>query len=69
MKEQELTHKPHVGSKPVEAEPNHVREKTHAPPNPPKRVQDEKTKLPEGTTREKTAEGMSDATEQVKKRI
>lgn len=60
---------PNVGPEPVEAKPNHDREKTYKPSNPPSKMQEEKTKLPEGTTREKTSKGMDEATDEVTKRL
>lgn len=69
MDEKKLNHKPHVGGDPVKAEPNHDREKTYQPSNPPKKMQEEKTKLPEGETREKASEDMGEATDRVRKRL
>lgn len=69
MDEQKLTHKPHVGPKPVEAKPNRGWEKTYEATNPPKEAAEEDRKSPDGKAREKTSDEMSDATNEVIKRL
>lgn len=69
MEEQKLTHKPHVGAKPVKAEPTRDRERALEPSNPPRKVEQEIAKAPEGETRENTAEGMGDATKRVRDKL
>ena len=64
-----MANNPNVGPKPVEAEPNHVREKTYAGPTPPAKVTREQQKLPERTAEEKVREDMPEAVEEVKKRL
>ncbi len=60
---------PNVGPGPVEAKPNHVREKTYRPANPPAAVEEELKKLPESTAEEKVRTDMPEAVDEVKKRL
>ena len=60
---------PNVGPEPVDATPNHVREKTYEPPDAPAKVTAERQKLPEKTAETKVREEMPAAIEQVKKRL
>ncbi len=60
---------PNVGPGPVEAEPNHAREKTFTPANPPKEVTEEQQALPEGTAEDKVRTDMPHAVEAVKKKL
>ena len=60
---------PNVGPDPVEAEPNHAREKTYTPANPPKKVTEEQQALPEGTAEDKVSADMPKAVDAVKKRL
>ena len=53
MADDKLAQKRNVGPEPVKAEPNHDREKTYVPPNPPQKVTAETEKLPEKTAQEK----------------
>ena len=68
MADDKLAQKRNVGPTPVEAEPNHVREKTYEASKTPEPVQKEKQKLPENTARDKVRDEMSEATNEVKKR-
>ena len=69
MADDKLAQKRNTGGAPVEAEANHVREKTYDAPKTPEPVREEKQKLPEGTTQDKVREDMGDAADAVKKRI
>ena len=60
---------PNVGPEPVEAEPNHVREKTYTPPNTPNKVREEQQALPEATAEDKVRTDMPKAVDQVKKNL
>ncbi len=60
---------PNVGPEPVEAQPNHVREKTYKAPNPPKDVTTENQKLPENTAEDKVREDMPKAVDEIRKRL
>lgn len=60
---------PNVGAEPVEAVPNHVREKTYQVPNAPKETIDETQKLPEKTAEAKVREDMPKAVDEVRKRL
>ena len=53
MADDKLAQKRNVGPEPVKAVPNHDREKTYAPANPPSEVTTETEKLPEKTAQEK----------------
>lgn len=50
----------------MEAEPNHVREKTYDAPETPEKVREEGQALPENETQAKVREGMGEATDKVK---
>ena len=69
MADDKLAQKRNTSGAPVEAEANHVREKTWDAPRTPEPAREEKEKLPENTAREKVREGMGEATDEVKKRI
>ena len=69
MADDKLAQKRNTDGTPVEAEANHVREKTYDAPKTPEPVRDEKQKLPENTTQDKVREDMGDAADAVKKRI
>ncbi len=60
---------PNVGPGPVEADPNHVREKTYKDATPPAKVTQEQQKLPEKVAEEKVREDMPAAVDEVKKRL
>ena len=60
---------PNVGPEPVEAKPNHVREKTYDAPNTPQPYKDELRDLPENTAKDDIREDMSKAADAIKKRI
>ena len=69
MANDKLAEKRNTGAAPVEAEANHVREKTYDAPKTPAPVREEKQELPENTTRDKVREEMPKAADEVKKRI
>lgn len=60
---------PNVGPEPVEAEPNHVREKTYREPDMPKNVEDELHKLPEEQAKQTVREELPSAVDGVKERL
>ncbi len=60
---------PNVGAEPVEAKPNHVREKTYKPSNPPPEMTKATENLPEKTAGAKVREDMPDAVDGILKRI
>ena len=60
---------PNAGPEPVQAEPNHVREKTYKDPTTPKKAQEALEGLPESTAQDKIREEMSAATDRIKRRI
>ena len=60
---------PNVGPDPVDAEPNHVREKTFVEPKTPKPYADANKGLPERTAEEKVREEMPEVVDAVKKRL
>ena len=60
---------PNAGPEPVQAEPNHIREKTYKDPTTPKRAEDAINKLPEATAQDKVRADMPAAAEAIKKRI
>jgi hypothetical protein len=64
-----MSDNPNVGPEPVEAKPNHVREKTYTAPNPPKHMDDALQSLPEKTAEDKVREDMPKAVDQVRKRL
>ena len=66
MADDRLAQKRNTGAAPMEAEPNHVREKTYDAPKTPENVREEKQALPENTARDKVRDGMHAATEGVK---
>ncbi len=66
MADDRLAQKRNTGAKPMEAEPNHVREKTYDAPETPAKVRDEAQALPENETQDKVREGMGEATDKVK---
>ena len=69
MADDKLAQKRNVGGEPVEAEPNHVREKTYEAPETPEPVRREKQALPENTAKDKVREEMPHAADAVRKRI
>ena len=66
MADDKLAQKRNTGGAPVQAEPNHVREKTYDAPETPEPVRKEKQALPENTARDAVRDGMHEATEGVK---
>ncbi len=56
---------PHVGPEPIEAKPNHVREKTYEAPNPPKQAEEALETLPEKTASDKIREDMPKAIDKI----
>lgn len=60
---------PNVGPEPVEADPNHVREKTYSEPNVPKPYKREREAMPEHTAEEKVREDLPKAVDEIKKRL
>ena len=69
MSDDKLAQKRNVGPEPVEAEPNHVREKTYKAPTTPDPVQQEKQALPENTAEDKVREDMPKAADEIRKRL
>ena len=64
-----MAENPNVGPDPVEAEPNHVREKTYAAQPTPKKVTEEQRALPEGTAEDKVRADLPGAIDKVKKSL
>ena len=60
---------PNVGPKPVDAEPNHDREKTYEAPSTPKPYKDAQKNMPERTAEETVREEMPAAVDAVKSRV
>ncbi len=60
---------PNVGPAPVEADPNHVREKTYSEPGVPKAYKAEREALVENTAEEKVHEDMPKAVDAIKDRL
>ena len=60
---------PNTGPEPVEAEPNAQREKTFKPANPPAAVTAEQQRMPEKTAQDKVESEMSQAVDEVRKRL
>ena len=69
MADDKLAQKRNMGPEPMKAQPNHDREKTYEPANPPKEVVSENQKLPEKTAEAKVETDMTGAVEEVKKRL
>jgi hypothetical protein len=64
-----MADKPNVDAAPVEARPNHIREKTYQEPNAPQPYKDELRQLPEKTAQQNIREDMSEATAKVKAKV
>ncbi len=64
-----MANNPNVGPDPVDAEPNHVREKTFKAPNPPKAYDQENEKLPEKTAEHKVETDMKAAVDAVRDKL
>jgi hypothetical protein len=64
-----MANNPNVGPDPVEADPNHVREKTYEAPVVPKPYADQREALPETTAAEKVREELPEAIGAIKKRL
>ena len=64
-----MANNPNVGPEPVEAEANHVREKTFTASTPPKAVTKAQQELPEKTAEDKVRTDMPGAVDEVKKRL
>jgi hypothetical protein len=60
---------PNVGPEPVDAKPNHVREKTFKPANQPAKVDEEQQRLPEKTAEDKVRADLPKAVDAVKKKL
>ena len=60
---------PNVGPDPVEAKPNHVREKTYKEPVTPKSYEESLKGLPEKTAEAAVRKDMPEAVDAVKKRL
>ena len=60
---------PYRGPDPVEAVPNREREKTYQPATPPAAVTAAQQEMPEKTAQEKVGTEMSEAVDEVKKRL
>lgn len=69
MADDKLAQKRNTGGEPVTATPNHVREKTYDAPTTPEPVREEKSKLPENTTRDKVRDEMGEAGRKVKDEV
>ena len=69
MADDKLAQKRNTGPEPMQAEPNHDREKTYEPSNAPKNVVAENQKLVEKTAEDKVESDMDGAVEEVKKRL
>ena len=69
MSDDKLAQKRNVGPEPVEAEPNHVREKTYTAPNTPEPVRKEEQALPEHTAEDKVEKDMPKAADEIRKRL
>ena len=69
MADDKLAQKRNTGPEPMQAEPNHDREKTYEPSNTPKKVVAENQKLAEKTAEDKVDSDMSGAVDEVKKRL
>ena len=69
MADDKLAQKRNTGPEPMQADPNHDREKTYDAPNAPKEVIAENQKLVEKTAEDKVESDMGDAVDEVKKRL
>lgn len=69
MADDTLAQKRNTGPEPMQARPNHDREKTFEAANPPARVVDEKQKLPEKTAEAKVEGEMDGAVDAVKRKL
>ena len=64
-----MANNPNVGPEPVEADPNHVREKTYREPGVPKPYKEEREALPENTAEDKVRDDLPAAVDEIKKRL
>ncbi len=69
MADDKLAQKRNTGPEPMQADPNHDREKTYEAPNAPKKVIAENQKLVENTAEDKVESDMGGAVDEVKKRL
>ena len=69
MADDKLAQKRNTGPEPMQADPNHDREKTYEAPNTPKKVTAENQKLVEKTAEDKVESDMGGAVDEVKKRL
>ncbi len=69
MADDKLAQKRNTGPEPMQADPNHDREKTYEAPNAPKKVIAENQKLVEKTAEDKVESDMGGAVDEVKKRL
>ena len=64
-----LANNPNVGPEPVDAKPNHVREKTYKAPNLPEPIEAEVEALPEKTAETKVETDMKGAVDAVRDKL
>lgn len=69
MADDKLAQKRNTGPEPMKAEANQYREKTFEPDNPPKKVTEEKQKLPEKEAEAKVEGDMPEAVDEVKRKL